>query len=466
MKSDKIGVGVPEILIPDESVNMKKWAVLACDQYTTNQKYWSDVEKFVGSSPSALHIMLPEIYLDSDTKEERIEYAKTTMRQYIEDDVLKLLPEGFILVERTLHGAPRKGLMVMVDLDQYHYDVSRRPVIRATEETLLERIPPRMEIRKGADIEMPHIMLLMDDPDDTVIGPIWQIRDSLPVIYDFELMQNGGPIKGYFVENRDILKNALDAMERLPQRDGMTFCVGDGNHSLATAKAVWEHAKQVMSEKEAAESPLRYALVELINLHDTALTFEPIHRVLFNVNPTQCVQYVVDKLNSTGASSRLVFSKRRIAMQQSDSAADENIFFTSKDSGGRIEITAPNHPLAVGMLQPILEQFARENPSSRLEYVHGTAELEELAKGYDTLGFFMPALKKEDFFDTLAECGVLPKKTFSLGEADEKRFYLECRLLAQVEVVEHEPEEQRKPSVDQDEIEYLEEDDAADMLDK
>ena len=453
MKSEKIGVGVPEILIPGENVNMKKWAVLACDQYTTNQKYWSDVEKFVGSSPSALHIMLPEIYLDSDSKEERIQYAKTTMRQYIEDDVLKLLPEGFILVERTINGAARKGLMLMVDLDRYHYDISKRPAIRATEETVLERIPPRMEIRKGADIEMPHVMLLMDDAQDRVIGPLWEMKDSLPVIYDFELMQNGGNIKGYFVEDQQTLLDTLRAMERLPQRDGMTFCVGDGNHSLATAKAVWEHAKQTMTDEELAESPLRYALVELINLHDPALTFEPIHRVLFNVNPTQCVQYIVDKLNGMGASSKLIFSKRRMDMQKNDSAADENVFFTSKNSGGRIEITAPNHPLVVGMIQPILEQFVRENPSSKLDYVHGADELDELVKGYDTLGIFMPALKKEDFFDVLAECGVLPKKTFSLGQADEKRFYLERRLLAQIEVVEQ--EEEREASVSQEDIEYL-----------
>lgn len=427
MIHNSLGIAAPEILIPDEKLNLKKWAVLACDQYTTDSRYWSEVEHQVGSSPSTLHIVLPEIYLGQPDTAERISYAKETMGKYLEDGVLKLLPKGFVLVEREIGGKPRKGLMVAVDLEEYDYDISKRPLIRATEQTLLERIPPRVEIRKGAVLEVPHALLLMDDRNNQVIEPIWERRSSLPKLYDFELMQGGGRIRGYFVNDKALTQQIFDAMQALPTWEGMRFAVGDGNHSLATAKAVWDAQKERMSPEEREESPLRYALVELINLYDEALTFQPIHRVLIKLNPVHCIQYVVDKLNSKGRGARLVFSRKKQSAQVSDAA--QTVFFTSKDSAGRIEITQPEHPLAVGELQPILEQYVAENPSVTLEYIHGDAEMEEIATEYDNLGFYMPGMKKEDFFSTIVECGVLPKKSFSLGSADEKRYYMECRLL-------------------------------------
>ncbi|MBQ9941807.1 MAG: DUF1015 domain-containing protein [Christensenellaceae bacterium] len=435
-----LGVAVPEILIPDEKVNMKKWSVVACDQFTTNQKYWLDVEKQVGVSPSTLHIMLPEIYLERPDVEERIARTKEIMRSYLDDSVLNLLPAGFVLVERYIDGQPRKGLMVAVDLEEYDFDIYKKPLIRATEETLLERIPPRVEIRKNADVEMPHVLVLMDDRENKVIEPLWQRRNRFPKLYDFDLMQDGGRIAGYFVNDEAAIEATMEALKALPVHDGMRFCVGDGNHSLATAKAVWNQAKEQLSEEELAESPMRYALVELINLYDDALTLKPIHRVLYNVNSAQCVQKIVDQLNKTGREARLVFSRRKPAMQMSHGV--QTVFFTSKDSSGRIEINNPSHPLVVGEIQDVLEKVAREMPSSKLEYIHGDAELEAAASEYDTLGFYMPAMDKDTFFDMIIHCGVLPKKSFSLGEANEKRYYLECRLLTQAaEVVEDEAEE-------------------------
>lgn len=438
---EKLGVAVPEILIPNEKINMRKWSVIACDQYTSNPQYWNEVERIVGSSPSALHIMLPEIYLNAPDVQQRIAGSKEVMRSYLDDSVLNLLPPGFILVERFINGIPRKGLMVNVDLECYDYDPYEKPIVRASEQTLMERIPPRVEIRREADVEMPHVFLLMDDKENTVIEPAWQKRTSFPKLYDFELMQGGGRVVGYFIDNKEVEQQILDAMAALPTHDGMRFCVGDGNHSLATAKAVWEEAKQTMTVEEQAESPLRYALAELVNLYDNAMAMRPIHRVVEGVNASKCIQYVVDQLNARGAEAKLIFSRRKPSMQETSAA--QVIFFTSKDSAGRIEIGRPVSPLIVGEIQPVLEKFVRENPSSRLEYVHGDEELEELSKQYDTLGFIMQTMDKEEFFDRIIECGVLPKKCFSLGEANEKRYYLECRLLTDAEeAVEEEPEEE------------------------
>lgn len=426
-----LGIIVPEILIPDEQVNMRKWSVVACDQFTGDARYWSEVERAVGSAPSTLHIMLPEIYLDASDVSERIARTKRVMREYLEDGVLNLLPAGFILVERYIGKVPRKGLMVAIDLEEYDYQAANKPLIRATEETLLERIPPRVDIRRGADLETPHTLLLMEDPENTVIEPLSRRKDRFPKLYDFELMQGGGRVAGYFVDDRAAIEGVLQAVSQLPTWDGMRFCIGDGNHSLATAKTVWEQAREHMTPAERAQSPLRYALVELINLYDPALTLKPIHRVLRGVNPSQCAQYIADQLGRQGKDARLVFSRRKATLQAGGNVA--TVFFSSKDSSGRIEIHGATHPLVVGEVQPIIERYVLENANSRLEYVHGDEALEEAAADYDTLALRMTAMPKEALFDTVIRCGVLPKKSFSLGEANEKRYYLECRLLTHTE---------------------------------
>lgn len=420
------GIAIPRILIPDDKVNMKKWAVIACDQYTSDTRYWAETEKFVGNVPSTLHMMLPEVYLDAPDKQERIADTRETMYDYIEAGILKELPEGFILVERTIGGMPRKGLMVLIDLEEYEFDITKKPLVRPTEQTVRDRIPPRMQIRMDAAVEMPHILALIDDPDFTVIEPVYEKRLSLKKLYDFDLMMNGGPIAGYFVDSFEIIKGVMDAMAALPTHDGMKICVGDGNHSLATAKEIWNRAKLSLSPEELAVSPLRYALVELINLHDPALSMLPIHRALFGVNPANCIQYIVEKLNARGLGARLIFSRRRITPETMD---PNTIYFNSRDSMGRIELSRISGNLMLEDLQAVLEQFAAEHPNSRLDYIHGDDAIAELKTQYNTLCFILPALNKSSFMDTIVRCGVLPKKCFSLGEADEKRFYLECRLL-------------------------------------
>lgn len=422
------GVIIPRILLPNENVLMKKWAVVACDQYTSDIDYWQEVEKNIGSAPSTLHMILPEIYLNEEDVEDRIAFAKQTMADYIDDGVLTELPQGVMLIERTMDGLTRKGLILAVDLDEYNWDISAHPLIRATEDTLLERIPPRVRIREGALLELPHVLVLMDDPQNTVIGSLTAAKSELKQMYDFDMMQNGGHITGWLCDNDDLNNAVLDSISNLPLRDGMRFSVGDGNHSLATAKTVWENAKLTMSEEEIATSPLRYALVELVNLRDEAMTVKPIHRAISKVSPTHCIQRICDILNESGLKAKLLYTRSTTKHKKEDSTP-YTIYVKTKQAAGKIEITNPSHPLAVGDLQPALEQYLKETPSGVIEYLHGDSQFEEFANMYDTVAFYMPDVEKETFFDTVINCGVLPKKTFSLGEANEKRYYIEGRLI-------------------------------------
>ena len=432
------GVLIPRIMLPDEKVNMKKWSVVACDQFTSDRGYWQDVEKTVGNAPSTLHMILPEVFLGDEDVEERIEDTKQAMLDYIEGGVLTELPEGFMLVERTIGGAVRKGLIACIDLEDYDYDIKKRPLIRATEDTLLERIPPRVNIRQGAAVELPHVLLIMDDPTDSVIGTLVNAKDNLKEMYDFDLMENGGHMTGWLCVDEAVNNRVLDAIEALPLCDGMRFAVGDGNHSLATAKTVWESAKQAMTEEEAQNSPLRYALVEIVNLRDAGVTIKPIHRAIMRVSPAFCIQRVCDILNEMGLKAKLMYYRSTTNLKKVEAA--HTILVKTKQTAGKIELTNPKHLLAVGDVQPALEQFLKENPASSIEYLHGDEQFAEFANKYDTATFYMPPVNKEDFFDTIVKCGVLPKKTFSMGEANEKRYYTECRLLK--EISEQEPEEQ------------------------
>ena len=436
-----LGIAIPSILLPDEKTNMKKWAVVACDQFTSDAKYWSDVEKTVGNAPSTLHMILPEIYLKDDDVAARIDFAKQTMVDYIEEGILKELSPGFILVERTISGKVRRGLMAAVDLDEYDFSKGSKSVIRATEDTLIERIPPRVKIREGAAVELPHVLVLMDDPEDTVIGTLSRAKAELKEVYNFDLMQNGGHIAGYFCANENINNRVLEAASKLTLHDGMRFCIGDGNHSLATAKTVWENAKKYLSEEELATSPLRYALVEIVNIRDEAMSMMPIHRAITKVSPAHCIQRVCDILNEKGLGAKLMFMRNTSRFKQGDDPY--TIYVKTKQTTGKIEITKPSHPLAVGDIEPALEQYLSENPSSSIEYLHGDSQFNEFSLMYDTVAFYMPNVDKANFFHTVIQCGVLPKKTFSLGEANEKRYYIECRLLKKPKPAEQENIEQQ-----------------------
>lgn len=422
----ELGFVVPQILLPREDVNMEKWSCVACDQFTSQPEYWDRVEKFVGNAPSTLHMVLPEVYLESDNVAQCIDDLKAEMHEYLNKGVMGLLPEGIVLTERHLGKKVRKGILLAMDLEQYDFKIENKPLIRATEQTVLSRIPPRMKIRSGAPLELPHIMLLMDDPEDSVIGPLHIQRSSLKKMYDFDLMMDGGKIEGWLVDEPKLLSGVTEAIAGLEKHDNMLFCVGDGNHSLATAKAVWDEAKEDLTPEERENHPLRFALCEIINLRDRAVEFMPIHRVLFGVNASGCVQFVAERLREKGRKVKLVFGRWR---KEIEADGTYQIPFLYHDGAGRIVIEDPQHPLAIGEVQEIFEEYIAANPQGSIDYIHGDEAFLSLAKEYDNIGFYFEPMEKSAFFDMVVRCGVLPKKTFSLGEAEEKRYYLEGRLL-------------------------------------
>ena len=438
--ASQVGISFPEILVPDEKVNKKKWAVIACDQFTSYPEYWTRMTRTIGGSPSSLHIIVPEAFLRDADVEERISHAKATMANYVADGVLVRLPAGAVLVERETPYGTRIGFVVAVDLECYDIDPEKKPLIRATEQTVLDRIPPRMRLREDAMIECPHIMLLIDDPKDTVLMPVYKARGNCAMLYDTDLMQEGGHIKGWFVDDEKLLSGVVKALEALKAKakDGMLFAVGDGNHSLASAKAVWEEKKQALSEEERAESPLRYALCEVVNLFDNGLSLHPIHRVLFGVEPSGALRQLVSILNSMGADARMMYTRgaRSIARE-----GMQIIQFESRMAKGRIEIGKPVHALVSMTLTAALDRLMDELPKAEIDYIHGDEEFHELAKEHANLGFLMEPITKEQLFDSVIEYGVLPRKAFSLGQAVEKRYYYECRLIERLKAAVTEPAE-------------------------
>ena len=296
MPENKTGVIVPEILLPGKEADMTKWAVVACDQYTSQPSYWNAVEDYVGDAPSTLHIIYPEVYLDAEDKEQRIEKICRTMQRYLDEKILEPLPPSFIYVERTIGTGVRRGLIAALDLEEYDYHQGAQSLIRATEETVLDRLPPRIAIRKDAVLEAPHIMVLIDDPEKTVIEPITEAISDSDKLYDFDLMMDGGHITGYRVADSAEIERILNALSKLADpevfqdkygissdKGVLLFAMGDGNHSFATAKACWDSLKKDLSDDEKKNHPARYALVELVNVHDDSLMFEPIHRVFFRL---------------------------------------------------------------------------------------------------------------------------------------------------------------------------------------
>ena len=439
-KSEQVGIIFPEILIPNQKINARKWAVVACDQFTSDRDYWIDTAKTVGGSPSSLHIIVPEAFLNDKDVGERVAHAKDTMNHFIEDGVLVRLPHGVVLVEReTAHGT-RIGLMLAVDLEQYEIDPGKKPLIRATEQTVRDRIPPRMALREDALIECPHVMLMIDDPNNTVIEPVYRKRGDAAVIYDTPLMQGGGHVKGWFVDDHDVLDGITDALFALKKasKNGMLFAVGDGNHSLASAKAVWDEKKQELPVDAREGNPLRYALVEVVNLFDNGISMHPIHRVLFGVEAPNALRALVSILGSMGTQPKMMYTR---GANVNRGASAQSILFESRMSRGRIELQKPKHDMVSMTLTEALDQLIQELPRAEIDYIHGDNEFRALAKQHGCLGFMMEAMQKEQLFDAVEKYGVLPRKAFSLGSAEEKRYYLECRLLIEVPEEEEVQEE-------------------------
>ena len=391
-----------DILLPKK--NFEKWAVIACDQYTSEPAYWQAVAENVGSAPSALNIMLPEIFLE-DESEKRIAKINQTMQEYLAGGVFNEYKDSMIYVERTqADGKVLHGVVGAINLAEYDYTIGAKALIRASEKTVLSRIPPRVAIRKDASLEMPHILLLVDDPKFQVIAPLTALKDNFQSAYDFELMQGGGHIAGYFLSKEAItaVQNALESLIAGAD-EPMLFAVGDGNHSLATAKEC---------AKLNADNPLaQQALVEIVNIHDAALEFEPIYRVLFNCEPKQIINDFVAALGGEYAGS------------------DAQKFRTVTKAGSREISVRPTAKLPVGTLQKWLDEYLADKPEIAVDYIHGIDSTESICAKEHTLGFIFDGMGKDELFPAIETDGSLPRKTFSMGHAYDKRYYIECRKI-------------------------------------
>ncbi|MCR5437420.1 MAG: DUF1015 domain-containing protein [Treponema sp.] len=434
---DEFGIKIPQILLP-KNIDVKTWSVIACDQYTQDKAYWKKAEETAGSKPSTLKLILPEVYLNSPDKNERIQKIRSTMNDYLNDGIFKEPEDCFIAIERkTAFGRTRKGLLAQIDLDTYEWKPFSKANIRATEATIVERIPPRMEIRKGAPLELPHIMLLVNDKEHKLVEGTLALVNNKEPLYSGELMNNGGTIKGWKVSSDEEIKYLTESVNHIAEQntasDGSVFlfAVGDGNHSLATAKAVWEeHKKELISkgasENEIQNSRVKYALVEIVNLYDEGLTFEPIHRVIFNIDSRNLINTLAEKLNGN---IKELSDKAELESAVKKSSADFGFTFVENNKQKYILLTTGIKDLAVAGLQPEIDDYLKSQKTAEIDYIHGSDEVLKLGERPDATGILLPPIAKDSFFETINGRGPLPRKSFSMGEADEKRFYLECRKL-------------------------------------
>lgn len=416
----KVPFKAGNILIP-KNVDMHKWSVVACDQYTSEPKYWEEVESIVGDAPSTLRITLPEIYLNDANVEERIKKINETMTEYLNEDIFTELDNSMIYLERTQSdGKVRKGIMGIVDLEDYSYEKGSQTLIRATEKTVIERIPPRMKVRENASLELPHIMILIDDEKKNIIESLKNKVTTEDVVYDFDLMQNGGHIKGYKL-NENIQNEIIRGLEALADKDYfeskynvtdkgvLLFAMGDGNHSLATAKACYEKLKETMGDA-ALENPARYALVELVNLHSSALEFEAIHRVIFDTDVEDLIKNLYEYYNINEEGNGQKFE------------------LITKDMDKVLYIENPKSNIAVGSIQMFLDDYLATHKGN-IDYIHGDDVTKNFGSKDGNIGIIFDAMAKEDLFKTVILDGALPRKTFSMGHSYDKRFYLEARKI-------------------------------------
>ena len=409
------------ILLP-KNIDMTKWSVVACDQYTSEMDYWNEVEKIVGASPSTLRITLPEIFLEDSDVNERINKINDTMKEYLDEDLFYELKDSMIYLERTqADGRVREGLMGMVDLEDYSYEKGSQTLIRATEKTVIERIPPRLKVRENALLELPHIMILIDDEKKKIIEDLKNEVTDSDVVYDFDLMENGGHIKGYKLNN-DSMTKVEEGLEALCDKEYfekkynvkdkgiLLFAMGDGNHSLATAKANYENVKKTMTPDEYINHPSRYALVELVNLHSEALEFEPIHRVIFDTDVNKLIEelYKYYDINEEGNG--------------------QYFELVTKDIDKKLYISNPKSNIAVGSIQMFLDEYLKDN-KGKLDYIHGDETTKNMGMEENNVAILFEAMPKEELFRTVILDGALPRKTFSMGHSYDKRYYLEARKI-------------------------------------
>lgn len=430
-----IGIQIPEVYLPKAGVDPKKWAVIACDQFTSEPEYWAEVEKIVGDAPSTLNLTFPEVHLEKPGEAERIQSIQATMKKYMDEGVLQPR-EGFIYVERTVAGKTRKGIILCLDLERYDYNKGSSSLIRATEGTIVDRLPPRIKIRQGAAMELPHILVLIDDPNRTVIEPIGAAKSQLEKLYDFDLMFDSGHLAGYAVSGK-FENQIVEALRGLAKPETfaakygigkdqpvLLFAMGDGNHSLATAKAIWEKNKAQVG----MDHPSRYALVEIENVHDEGLEFEPIHRVLFGLKKDLFAE-LKKAFGADFSYAEVSNSDEMVKRVDSAQSGKQAIGLVNGGKFGVVEITNASSNLAVGTIQAFLDSFLKEGGAEKIDYVHGTDVVTRLGGQPGNAGIYLAGMHKSDLFKTVILDGALPRKTFSMGEAREKRFYMEARKI-------------------------------------
>lgn len=411
-----------DILVPKKEMDMEKWAVVACDQYTSEPEYWQQVKKIVGDSASTLNLILPEIYLEDDNVAERIAGINKTMESYLSNGIFTEYKNAMVYVERTQsNGILRQGIVGKIDLEKYNFSKGSTSEVRATEATVVERIPPRIKVRQNAKLELPHIMILIDDPENTVIEPL--AGQQLTEIYSAELMQGGGSIKGSLLSEsqQDQVLAAIDKLAdpelfnkkyNLENAPLLLFAMGDGNHSLATAKEFYEQLKKANPDKDMSDHPARYALVEIVNLHSLALQFEAIHRLVYDVDCEKLISDMNEKLGIR------------------EEAGEQTFIYTVNGQEKTVSIGNKTSNLTVGSLQNFLDSWIKEN-GGKIDYIHGTDTVKNLAEKHNGIAFILPDMDKSELFPTVIKDGALPRKTFSMGHAADKRYYVECRKIAE-----------------------------------
>lgn len=403
-------VKIPKILLPSKDIDPTKWAVIACDQFTSQPDYWERLDDLVGDAKSTLKLIYPEAYLERDDKEARTQAINDTMQEYLAQGVFSEV-EDFVLVDRQIaDGRHRIGLMISVDLDDYEYTPFNTALIKATEKTVVERLPARIAVRKGASIELPHIMLLMDDDKD-ILGRLYANRDSMDKLYDFTLNMGGGRLVGYRVKDSEKVRSRLEELasgevskSKYGVEQSIMFVVGDGNHSLATAKECWENIKKTLTPEQTLTHPARYALCELVNLHDSSLEFSPIHRVMFNVGE-EFISYLQDRL-----------------------VGDDTTIANYKDKQYLLHINSSPSD-AIADIQQAIDDYLATHSKAYVDYVHGEEYTLDVARSNDAVAVFMPTISKQSLFGYVARRGVLPRKSFSMGHAEDKRYYMEAKLI-------------------------------------
>ncbi len=392
------------ILLPKE--NFEAWSVIACDQFSSEKAYWDRVSEKVSDQPSTLHMVVPEAYLGTLSMEEASVSRNAKMDEYLKNDVFSLVENAFIYVEREITGGKiRRGMIGKLDLEAYDYLPGTNPPARASEKTVVDRLPPRIKVRSGASLEMPHILVLIDDEKRCTIEPLTEKKASFEKLYDFSLMENGGRITGYRIAENEA-RAVMAEMDRLALRD-VQFVIGDGNHSLAAAKDIWRKVKETLSPEEIENHPARFALVEVCNVYDEGIEFEPIHRIVFDCDP-----------------------EKVLAELEREAGDEKGRELLTIANGKRGKIKIQNHSLGslIASVQKVLDRFEQEEGCT-VDYIHDESALEELAKRENSLAIFLPSMDKSDLFCTVEKDGVFPKKSFSIGHAKDKRYYLECRKI-------------------------------------